>query len=121
MTSLLDVPTKNTALSAVTTQLNGGKLQLRSGGAVLSELTLNSPAFAAPSGGLQNLSVTPAPSGSVTVSGTIDNFRFVTAGGTPVYSGTVGDVGSGADLELANRLVTLDTVITATSHGLTFA
>ena len=98
------------AADAVVGALNGGTIEIRSGaapanadaadaGVVLAVLALGNPAFGAAVNGVaaaNAVNIDPAANAT----GAAAHFRAKTAGGVTRLQGTVGAVGSGADMEL---------------------
>jgi polyisoprenoid-binding protein YceI len=105
--------------AAVDAGAGAGKLKLKSAGdVVLCIITLNDPAFAAPSAGAAALDVTPALSGvglAAAGAGTLaTKFDFTDSADTVVWSGTVG-VGSG-EIQLDNNSIAENQTVNITGY-----
>ena len=76
-----------------------GRLRIRAGSTLLAEHALSDPAFGGADGGTGVAAASAIADASVVASGTPDNFRIEDSDGNLVFAGSVGDIGSGADLE----------------------
>ncbi len=133
MAATKSIAVRNAILSDIRTRCAGGVARFYSGsrpstpddaasGTLIAEVTLASPAFAAPSGGSMALSGTPLEDSSANATAQIGYSRFFQSDGTTaVIDLTVTDTGGGGDLTMANRNVTAGEPVRITSATLTQA
>lgn len=128
MASSLTAAQRNTALDAIRSAYNSGKLRIYSGsvpanadaalgGATqLVELTLGATAFGSSSSGV--LTANAITGGTAGASGTASFFRILdSAGSTVLAQGAVGT--SGAELTLPTTSITSGVTVTASSLAIT--
>ncbi len=120
----LAAATADTGLAAMVARAQGGKIQLRTGakpssadanptGTLLAEYSLDATPFGASSNGVVPFADVPLQATPV-ASGTAGHYRIVTSSGTPVFQGTAGASGSGAEMVLQSTAVSAGVTITFT-------
>jgi len=95
------------------------KLQTTAGAADVATIALNNPAFAAASNGVAALSVSPAIADTNAAGGTVAQFVIQNKSSVTVLTGSVGVVGSGADMELNSLTVPAGIEVLLTSGNIT--
>lgn len=132
MAYTVNLSARNALLADIRTQCAGGFARFYTGsrpadpdtvasGTLLAEVTLGSPAFAAPSGGSMALSGVPLEDTSANASGTVGYVRFATSGGAGVADGTVTVTGGGGEVEMPDVDVTATEPFRITSLTITKA
>lgn len=112
----------NACINAAAALLNGGTKVYREGTTTRATFNLKATAFAAAAGGQAALDV-ESPTMSATVASNavvgLDNYQFLTSLGAVRLSGDIGDLDSGADIEMNHRDVLVGDVITVDDFVLT--
>lgn len=130
----LDVPARNAAVDGVAGRFDAGSgaatVEVRTGakpanpqdaatGTLLVTFTLNDPAWGAAALGTAALDVTPGISATAVAGGTAGWWRAKDSTGATVLDGTAGGSGSGADMILANPVITNGQVVNMISGSMT--
>lgn len=119
---VISTEVQNAMLNAAAALVNGGDMLFREGTSTLLTFSLKNPAFDSADGGSAELDVT-SPTMSATATGSastaLDNYQIRTSGGSVRFSGTIGEVDSGADIEMNHPDVELGDVCTVVDYTLT--
>lgn len=113
---------RNLIVDAATAALNGGALVFREGSTTRMTFAIKSPAFGSADEGSAALDTT-SPTMSATAASNaveaLDNYQFLTSGGAVRISGDIGDIDSGAEIEMNHRDVLVGDVATMDDYTLT--
>lgn len=105
--------TRNSRADATTALVNGGTLDLQTGGGVVcATCPLNATAFGAAVAGVATLGTSPAVSDTNAVGGTPTVAVFKDSGGTEKFRGTCGT--SGTDIVLTSGTIPAGATVTVT-------
>ena len=130
MTARISDAAQNAAVNAVTALIDAGAsagtLKIYTGsapgdadtaptGTLLVTVTLNDPAYAAASGGVAALDVTPALSGGAVATATAGYFLIEDSNGVNIMTGSITATGGGGDLELTDITLTSGQTVNITS------
>lgn len=108
MAVTLSTTLRNTICTAVTAAIDGGsgpgKLVMQTSGDVtVATLTFADPSFGSPDTGVATANSVVSDTNAA--GGTIAKFKITDSNGTTVLNGSVGLVGSGADMEISNVII----------------
>lgn len=113
---------QNAILNAAAALLNGGTKVYREGSTTRATFTLKATAFSPAAAGSASLDVTD-PTMSATAASSadvaLDNYQLLTSGGEVRMSGDIGEIGSGAEIEMNHPDVIVGDVITVDDFVLT--
>lgn len=113
---------RNAINDAAAALVNGGTMIFREGSTARLTFNLKTPAFGASAAGQAAMSVTsPTMSATAASNATValDNYQIRTSGGAVRFSGDIGALGSGAEIEMNHPDVKLGDVVTVDSFVLT--
>lgn len=119
---LISEEVRNALLNAGTALLNGGDFLFREGTTTIFDFALKATAFAAASGGDAALDVTSpvmTATASASVAEALDNYQLRTSGGLVRMSGDIGEIDSGAEIEMNHVDAIIGDVCTVDSFVLT--
>jgi hypothetical protein len=120
MAITLTTNARNAACAAVVALPNAGaaagKLRIRGSTTTLCDITLQDPAFGAPSTGTATANGLPLV-GTWAADGTPDNFQVLDSDGNVCWSGTAGTSGADAILSSVTALTGGLVTVTSFSHG----
>ena len=108
-------------LNAAAALVNSGTMLFREGSTARLTFSLKSTAFAAAAGGEAALDVT-SPTMSATAASSaavaLDNYQIRTSGAAVRFSGDIGEIGSGAEIEMNHPDVVIGDVVTVDDYTL---
>lgn len=113
---------RNAIVDAAGALVNGGTMVFREGSTTRLTFSLKTPAFSAAASGSGALDVT-SPTMSATAASSaasaLDNYQIRTSGAAVRFSGDVGGIGSGADIEMNHPDVVIGDVVSMDDYTLT--
>lgn len=124
MALTITAASRNAATDAVADLVDGGSADangdlvlMTSGDVEVATLGLSNPAFGAASVGV--CTAAAITNDSSATGGTVALFKVQNRDNTEIYRGTVGTVGSGADLEMSNLIIGAGDIVACSSLTLT--
>lgn len=113
---------RNAIVNAAAALVNGGTMLYREGSTARLTFALKTPAFGAAATGSADMDVT-SPTMSATAASSaavaLDNYQILTSGAAVRYSGDIGGLGSGAEIEMNHTDVVIGDVVTVDDYTLT--
>lgn len=119
---VIDDEVRNAAVDAAAARVNGGTKRYKEGSTTRLTFSLKSPAFLPASGGSAQLDVTsPTMSATAASSATtaLDNYEICNSSGAVKFSGDIGAVDSGAEVEMNHPDVQVGDVATVDDFVIT--
>lgn len=113
---------RNAIVNAAAALVNGGSMLYREGSTARLTFSLKATAFAAAAAGVAALDVaTPTMSATAASTATValDNYQLRTSGGLVRFSGDIGGLGSGAEIEMNHPDVVIGDIVTVDDYTLT--
>jgi len=112
---------RNTLADAIDDAVNQGSgagniIVMESDDTVLSEITLDDPAFGAASSGTITLAGVPLEDTSADATGTAAKFQFRDSDDTEIFEGTITATGGGGDIEIDNTSIASGQIVRLTSY-----